>query len=1024
MICLDQCSELEGNSRLNPAKTTTGENAAYIIYTSGSTGKPKGVIVTHHNVVRLLQETEAWYGFNTSDVWPLFHSYAFDVSVFELWGCFFYGGRLVVVPYLVTRSPADFYELLEREKVTVLNQTPSAFRQLIWAEETAETKRRLHLRYVVCAGEALELQSLKPWFARHGDEAPKIVNMYGITEITVHATFRIIREADLTSGVGSVVGVPIPDLKIYLVDEDMKQVPVGVPGEICVGGDGVARGYLNRPELNSKRFLPDPFASEPGARLYRSGDLAQYTHSGELEYLGRMDHQVKIRGFRVELGEIESALNRHEAIRETVVIAQDEPSGTKRLIAYIVPRDRTPTVSALRTFLETTLPDYMVPAVFVVLEKLPLTTNGKVDRRALPKPDGARPDLKQEYVAPRNPTEQLLAQIWREVLQVDKVGVHDNLFELGGDSIRSITILSRARENGLSVTLQQLFNHPTVAEMAAAAQTCATTRRGTEPFSLINPADRAALPKDVVDAYPISRLQMGMFFHNELDPLSAMYHDVFSYRIRSVFDRQKLEEAGQRLLERHPVLRTSFHLDGFSEPLQLVHASAQGRWSFEDLRGGTPAEQESKIIQWIELEKRRPFQRTEAPLVRFHVQQLDDNNFQFILSFHHACLDGWSLAAVMTEIFQDYSALLQNSTQTIPAPRITYRDFVALEREAIASEENRRFWTEKLQDANLQLFPRWPKSFCAGGHEQVRGPEIQISAEVLEGLRALAQRAGVPLKTVLLAAHHKVMSLVYGQTDVTSGLLCNGRPEDLDGEKLIGLFLNTLPLRLQLNGGSWLELVRQAFAAEQEIMGHRRFPMVEVQKLKGGQPAFETAFDFVHFHVYKQLEGTRNLDLAEGHYFEANDITFFTTFMLDVTSTQLQMHMDYDPNRLCRSQIEAVCAYYTETLQMMARQPESRYEQFCPIPGSERQLMLETWNDTKAEYPQNRTVSALFEERVSQNPRVLPSSAERSNSRMGNSILEQRLWPNNCRLMVSVPRCWLGFALSARSICWLDFWGS
>ena len=970
VLCLDtDWAEIASNSPLNPVTLTKGDNAAYIIYTSGSTGKPKGVIVTHTNVVRLLQETEHWYGFNSNDVWPLFHSYAFDVSVWELWGSLFYGGRLVVVPYLVSRSPHDFYELLAREKVTVLNQTPSAFRQLIWAEETAETKRELQLRYVICAGEALELQSLKPWFDRHSDEKPKIVNMYGITEITVHATFRIIRKADLTSGVGSVVGVPIPDLKIYLVDEDMKLVPTGVPGEICVGGAGVARGYLNRPELNSKRFLSDPFSSEPGANLYRSGDLAQYSEKGELEYLGRMDHQVKIRGFRVELGEIESAINRHPTIRESVVIAQDDPSGVKRLIAYVVPVDVAPTVSDLRSHLEVKLPDYMVPAVFVFLASLPLTTNGKVDRRALPKPDGARPDLKQEFLAPRNPSEQLLALIWSEVLQVDKVGVNDNLFELGGDSIRSIAILSRARQNGLNLTLQQLFQNPTVVALAACAQTStAESRPTTEPFSLATPEDRSKMPADVEDAYPISRLQMGMFFHNELDPASAMYHDVFSYCINSEYDPEKLECACQRLIDRHPVLRTSFHLVGYSEPIQLVHRSALAPVTVEDLRKLPANEQEYGIVQWIDLEKRRAFARTSAPLVRFHVQRLSDKSFQFILSFHHACLDGWSLAAVMTEIFQDYAALLQGTGQVIHPPRITYRDFVALERQAVESEETRRFWSTKLEDTSLQLMPRWPKSLCKGGHEQVRGPEIQISAEVFDGLKRVAQTAGVPLKTVLLAAHQKVMSFVHGQTDVISGVLCNGRPEDVDGEKLIGLFLNTLPIRLQMNGGSWVDLVKQTFTAEQEIIAHRRFPMVEIQKLKGGRPIFETAFDFVHFHVYKNLQATRNLDLAEGHYFEANDLTFFTTFMLDVTSTQLQMHMDYDPNSLCPQQIDGMCGYYVNTLRAMAASPQAAYEQFCPISDNERHLLLSGWNATEQNYPRNRKIHELFEERLREKP--------------------------------------------------------
>ncbi|MDB6053781.1 MAG: amino acid adenylation enzyme/thioester reductase family protein [Verrucomicrobiales bacterium] len=348
-----------------------GANAAYIIYTSGSTGTPKGVTVTHHNTVRLFRATDAWFHFNSNDVWTLFHSYAFDFSVWEIWGALLFGGRLVVVPYLVSRSPSLFYDLLGQEGVTVLNQTPSAFRQLIWAEDSSQSKRPLKLRYVVFGGEALELQSLRPWFDRHGDETPQLVNMYGITETTVHVTYRVITKRDVENNLGSVIGVPIPDLQLYLLDEDLKPVPTEAPGEIFVGGEGVARGYLHRPELTESRFIADHISKKPGARLYRSGDLARFLNNGELEYLGRMDHQVKIRGFRIELGEIESALNKHQAVRESVVIAHETGiKGDKRLVAYLISKqkDKAPSISELREYLKEHIPEYMVPAVFLFLD--------------------------------------------------------------------------------------------------------------------------------------------------------------------------------------------------------------------------------------------------------------------------------------------------------------------------------------------------------------------------------------------------------------------------------------------------------------------------------------------------------------------------------------------------------------------------------------------------------------------------------------------------------------------------------
>jgi amino acid adenylation domain-containing protein len=467
VVCLDQHQEeITNQPTANPSAGAGPEHLAYVIYTSGSTGKPKGSLITHYNVVRLFDATQRWFNFDERDVWTLFHSYAFDFSVWEIWGALFYGGRLVVVPYLVSRSPEAFYRLLCGEHVTVLNQTPSAFRQLSQAEELVGQDPRLALRYVVFGGEALELQSLKPWFDRHGDEHPQLVNMYGITETTVHVTYRPIRRDDLSSG--SVIGVPIPDLQIYLVDENQQLVPIGVPGEIHVGGAGLGRGYLRRPELTDQKFIPNPFSTDPQARLYRSGDLARYQASGDLEYLGRIDHQVKIRGFRIELGEIESVLNQLPGVRESVVVLREDAPGDKRLAAYLVATE-LPAPDQLRQRLRQQLPEYMIPTTYVRLDRLPLTGNGKVDRRALPVPPGDRSDVEDRYVAPRNATEELLARIWSEVLRVKRVGIHDDFFELGGDSLIAVRGLYRIRESlQVELPLRMLFENQTVATLALA----------------------------------------------------------------------------------------------------------------------------------------------------------------------------------------------------------------------------------------------------------------------------------------------------------------------------------------------------------------------------------------------------------------------------------------------------------------------------------------------------------------------------------------------------------------------------
>jgi amino acid adenylation domain-containing protein/non-ribosomal peptide synthase protein (TIGR01720 family) len=449
----------------DPETATTPDHLAYVIYTSGSTGTPKGVMVTHANVTRLFAASEDDFDFDDKDVWTLFHSYAFDFSVWELWGPLLYGGRLVVVPKATARAPEQMLELIRGQGVTVLNQTPSAFRALMHQEQSSPADE-LSLRLVIFGGEGLEPSSLNPWIERHGTTKPRLVNMYGITETTVHVTRHTLSEQDAASK-ASPIGRPIPDLDAYILDRHAHPVPIGVPGELYIGGAGLARGYLNRAALTAERFVPDPFSGRQGARLYRTGDRARYLQDGGIEFLGRVDHQVKIRGFRIEPGEIEAALVRHEALKDAVVLAREDTPGDRRLVAYVVAHHDAPTTTELRAHLLETLPEHMVPAAFVTLDELPLTPNGKLDRAALPAPEG-RPELESAYVAPRNATEEILAGIWREILGLERVGTHDNFFELGGHSLVATQVVSRARAAFVvDLSLRTLFDMPTVAGLAS-----------------------------------------------------------------------------------------------------------------------------------------------------------------------------------------------------------------------------------------------------------------------------------------------------------------------------------------------------------------------------------------------------------------------------------------------------------------------------------------------------------------------------------------------------------------------------
>lgn len=493
-VCIDgdlKWIEQEGGE--NPNSGVEPGNLAYVIYTSGSTGKPKGAQIVHANVTRLFAETRPWYRFDEHDVWTMFHSFAFDFSVWEIWGALLYGGRLVVVPFEISRDPAAFYRLLADEKVTVLNQTPSAFSQLIRVEDDSDSRRPLQLRWVIFGGEKLDPRNLKSWFMRHGDQAPRLVNMYGITETTVHVTYRPLSISDLDKD-ASVIGRPIPDLKLYILDRYLQPAPIGVAGELYVAGAGLARGYLNRPELTRERFIRNPLSENPDDRLYKTGDLARRLPDGDIEYLGRIDSQVKIRGFRIELGEIEAVLLQHDNVAEAAVLVREDTPGDKRLLAYVVVHQPSPTAASdLRAYLKGLIPEYAVPAAIVVLDTLPLNHNGKVDRGALPLPDDWRGRPDRQLAIPRDRYEQRLVLLWEDILKLSPVGIQDNFFELGGHSLLAMGLMARIeRAFEVKLPLSTLFQAPTPEQFAVHLR----KQNSTPPWSPLVPIqNKGNLPR-------------------------------------------------------------------------------------------------------------------------------------------------------------------------------------------------------------------------------------------------------------------------------------------------------------------------------------------------------------------------------------------------------------------------------------------------------------------------------------------------------------------------------------------------
>ncbi|HEX3529040.1 MAG TPA: non-ribosomal peptide synthase/polyketide synthase [Thermoanaerobaculia bacterium] len=797
----------------HPLPIASPQSTAYVIYTSGSTGRPKGVMVTHANVIRLLRATEASFGFGPDDVWTLFHSYAFDFSVWEIWGALLTGGRLVVVPYEVSRSPRAFHALLAGERVTVLNQTPTAFAELMRADEDG-TGALTDLRLVIFGGEALALSGLVPWFVRHGDETPRLVNMYGITETTVHVTCRPLSLADAQSGTGSVIGLQLSDLSVHVLDATGQQAPVGVPGEMTVGGAGLARGYLGRPELTAERFVPDPFSQEPGARLYRSGDLGRFLASGELEYLGRIDHQVKIRGFRIEPGEIEAALLALPGVRQAVVLAE-----TGRLVAFVVPEaDAQLKASALRPLLAARLPEQLVPSAFVPLDALPRTTNGKIDRRALLAAwasAAARPAVPDEegFIAPRDPVEELLAGIFAEVLQTEGIGAQADFFALGGHSLLATQVVSRVRRAlGVELPLRLLFETPTVEALAGWIAGNRTDR--------IDPADRTDRigPVSRDAPLPLSFAQERLWFLDQLMPGSPIYNIPGALALTGRLDAAALAAAFAAVVRRHEGPRTVFRATA-GQPFQVVLPPAPPPLPLIDLTALPAAAGTAEAARLQRAEAARGFDLASGPLFRVCLLRLaassdETGSHLLLLTFHHIVFDGWSTGVLARELSALYDAAIAGNSAPLPELPIQYADFASWQRGRFTGATLERFvgyWRQRLTGVpplRLPLDrPRPPVQSYSGS-----GEPLALTPALSDAIRRLArQRTATPFM-VQLAAFAALLHRASGQNDFAVGTwVANRTRPELEG--LIGFFVNNLALRLDVSGaapfGELLEQVRE-----------------------------------------------------------------------------------------------------------------------------------------------------------------------------------------------------------------------
>jgi amino acid adenylation domain-containing protein len=929
----------------NPRVEIDPENMAYIIYTSGSTGKPKGVIIPHCGICNRILWMQEEYKLSSEDRVLQKTPYTFDVSVWEFFWPMMVGASLYISDPDGHKDPYYLADIISQSKITTIHFVPSMLRPFLENKSISECKT---LERVFCSGE-----SLNPDLAKLCLDllSANLYNLYGPTETSVDvSSWQCLRNKPLQR---VLIGRPIANIQLYILDSLMQPVPIGVHGELYIGGIGLARGYLNRPELTSERFVTNPFSLIPHSRLYKTGDLSRYLSDGTVEYLGRIDNQVKIRGFRIELEEIESAICTHLQISEAIAIAIRDESGSSRLALYFVPSSfDIPAACDLRAYLSERLPEHMLPSLYISLDHIPLLANGKIDRKSLPKPDvTSRADTNRVYIAPISSTERMLCSIYEEILGVRQVGIHDNFFDLGGDSLLVLRAVARIREMGLDVAIHQLYTNASVANVASVIEKnnlIDTQSSNLQPFCLVSLDDRELLPNDIEEAYPLSKMQEGLVFHSEFSPDYETY--VMGLHIGLSFNQDALNKALTILSRRHPLLRTSFDLLHYSAPLQIVHTDVTIPVNIIDIQRLSAEAQENEIERYMREEKWRKFDWSKAPFLRMiiHKRSLTSNQFTFC----HPLFDGWSMGLLITEFFTIYGALLKNKQPPLGLPpSLTYRDFVVLEQNTIGSEASLQYWREKLAGAmHSSDLPRWPANRKSGPGMHVR-VTVKVASTTLAGLRQLATLAEVPFKSVLLAAHMRVVGLLTGRKDVSTGLLVNGRPEKLDADRMIGMFLNTVPFSVNLHCKDWIELVKETFNSERNMLPHRRFPLAELTRIFGnGGQLFETAFNYIHFHIYNNLEKVPDLSVLG--WKSPSDQTYFPLtayFHLDISqaSSELLFFLDVDSGVLDQRQIDALQHYYLNTLDAMASDYNAEYKNISLLPAKESQLLISEWNNTK-----------------------------------------------------------------------------
>lgn len=958
------------------------EDLCYVIYTSGTTGQPKGVMVEHKNLVRLLFNEAFQFDFSAEDVWTMFHSHCFDFSVWEMYGALLYGGKLVIVSQDEARDPSRYLEIIQDNQVTVLNQTPTAFYSLnkVCEDRGVELPG---IRYVIFGGEALAPIKLKRWSALHPQT--KLVNMYGITEITVHATYKEIGSNEIENDLGS-IGKSLPTGSLYLLDSSMNHVPVGVMGELYVGGEGVARGYMNNEELTNSRFVANPFENE--ARLYRTGDLAVQLPNGDFEYKGRIDRQVQLKGFRIELKEIESHLMQYEFIQDVVVNMTQPENGAPYLCAYYIGTKKLE-VAELRAYLERKVPHYMVPAYFVKLEEIPFTSNNKIDFDKLPKPTIGLSD--STYQAPKTAEETQMCEIWQKFLEIDQIGLSDNFFSLGGDSLKAIGLVARINEHFSSkLIIADIYAKPTVQELVDEIETngdqvLENLRKEVEEeldqFQE-NYKKNNEFPDTYEAVYPMSGIEKGMVYHTiRMKPESAeeiVYHEqnMYAFPVDN-FNFDIFEDALNLLVERYEEFRKIYDINNLAH---IILKEIKPDLTFIDISHLNDAEQNAFITKKCEEEKLRQTELSMSVIWRMHIIKTRENYQYLLFDFHHSLIDGWSLSVFLRELNNTYYNLVKNSAYLPKTIQGGYRDQILAELVSCNDERSIAYWRTTLEDyKRFELLP-------TGKPNKIITNNYDLGTGLRKELEVVADQLGVSFKHFCYAGLLYALKRLTYENDLTIGVVSNTRPLISDGEELVGCFLNTVPFRVEIaEGSTWKDYIKTVDSGLVELKYHEFVPFYKIlefidEKTNHENPIFDVKLNYIDFRAYNEFENEKDDFMEELSGDSKAYLNENTPLNLTIVAPNddFILNLIYSTAFLEDDASEKLFQYIKHTFEQVIKDVNGKHGGDNILPKEEYLKVTEAFNNTSTAYEENTTVLDLFNEQVIAAPEHLAVTYENS----------------------------------------------